>query len=92
MIATSRVGVVRAGKRVALVTLNENVDDIIRIIKSLENSDILIDRVSETVKHEIKKQESGFLGVMMIPMTASLIAPMASILGIILTGKGAIRA
>ena len=92
VIATSRVGVVRAGKRVALVTLNENMDDIIRIIKSLKNSDILIDRVSETVKHEIKKQESGFLGAMMLPMAASLIAPMASILGNILTGKGAIRA
>ena len=32
-------------------------DDIIRIIKSLGNSGILIDVVSETVKHQIKRQE-----------------------------------
>ena len=31
-------------------------DDIIEIIKSLENSEVLIDVVSETVKHEIKKK------------------------------------
>ena len=47
--------VARAGKRMALVILNEDMDDIIRIIKSLENSGILIDGVSQTVKHEIKK-------------------------------------
>ena len=31
-------------------------DDIIEIIKSLENSEVLIDVGSETVKHEIKKK------------------------------------
>ena len=30
-------------------------DDIIKIIKSLEDLDVLIDGVTETVKHEIKK-------------------------------------
>ena len=34
---------------------------IIKVIKSLEDSDLLIDGVTETVKHEIKKQEFGFL-------------------------------
>ena len=33
----------------------EDIYDIIRILKSLENSDVLIDRVSETAKYEIKK-------------------------------------
>ena len=32
-------------------------NDIIKIIKSLEDSGVLIDGVTETVKHEIKKQE-----------------------------------
>ena len=31
-------------------------NDIIKIIKSLEDSGVLIDEVTETVKHEIKKQ------------------------------------
>ena len=39
--------------------LNEGMNDFIKIIKSLENS--VIDGVTETVKHEIKKQEGRFL-------------------------------
>ena len=38
-------------------------NNIIKIIKSLEDSEVLIDEVTEKVKHEIKtKQESGFIG------------------------------
>ena len=36
-------------------------NDIIRIIKSLEDSGILIDGVTETVQHETKKLEGRFL-------------------------------
>ena len=35
-------------------------DDIIKIVESLENSGLLIDGTNETVKHEIKKQQGGF--------------------------------
>ena len=38
----------------------------------------LIDGACETVKHEMKKQEGGFLPAMMAPMPASLIALMNS--------------
>ena len=31
-------------------------DDIIEVIKSLEDSSVLIDEVTKTVKHEIKKR------------------------------------
>ena len=36
-------------------------NDIIKIIKSSEDSGVLIDEVTETVKKEVKKQEGGFL-------------------------------
>ena len=36
-------------------------NDIIQIITTLVNSDVLIDGVTETVKHEIKKQEGRFI-------------------------------
>ena len=49
---TSRVGVARAGKGIALVITNEDADNIIRILKSLENSGVLIDEVSEIVKSD----------------------------------------
>ena len=35
--------------------------DIIKVIKSLEDSGILIDGVTETVKHEMKKDKIDFL-------------------------------
>ena len=52
--------VIRAKKGITLVILNEDLD-IIRIIKSLENSGILIDRVIKTVKHEIINKTVHFL-------------------------------
>ena len=44
-----------AGRRFTLFISNEDMDDIIKIIESLEKSGLLIDGASETVKHEIKK-------------------------------------
>ena len=44
-IVTGKAGAVKAGKGITLVIVNEDMDDIIRIIKSLENSGVLIDRV-----------------------------------------------
>ena len=40
-------------------------DNIIRIKKSLGNSNVLIDRVTETVKHKLKKTEGGFRGMLL---------------------------
>ena len=47
-------------------------DDITKIIKSIKDSDVLIDGNTETVKHEIKKQEGGFLGAVLAPLAASM--------------------
>ena len=51
-----------------------------KTVEALEKSRLLIDGATETVNHEIKKQESGFLGAMITPVAASLIAPMTSLL------------
>ena len=45
---------VRAGKGFTLFISNEDMNDIIKVIKSLEDSGVLIDGITETVKHEIK--------------------------------------
>ena len=50
---TSGKGAVRGGKGFTLFILNENMSDIIKIIKSLEDSVVLIDGVPETVKRQI---------------------------------------
>ena len=71
-------GALKAGKGFTLFISNEDMDDIIKIKKSLEDSGLLVDGATETVKHEIKKQEGGFLGAMTPHIDASLIAPTAS--------------
>ena len=48
---------------------------IIKTIKSLEDSGVLIDGVPETVKHKIKKQEFRFLGALLAPSAASSVQP-----------------
>ena len=50
--ATSGADVIRPGKGITLVISNEYIDNIIRIIKSLEQLERLIDGVSETVENE----------------------------------------
>ena len=68
-----------AGRGFTLFLSNEDMDDIIKIVESLEKSGLLFDGASETVKHQKKQQqEVGFLGAMMAPMAASLLAPIAS--------------
>ena len=66
-------GFVRAGKGFTLFILNKDMNDIIKIIKSLEDSGVLIDGVTESVKDKIKKQKSGFLGALLAPLAASLV-------------------
>ena len=57
------------------VTSNEDMNDIIKIVKSLEDSCVLIDGVTETVRHEIKKKEDGFLEALLVSLAASLVQP-----------------
>ena len=54
-------GAVRAGKVFALFIINGDMNYIIKIIISLEDPGALIDRVTKTVKHEIKNKKVDFL-------------------------------
>ena len=58
---------------------------IIKIIKEVENSDILLKGISKTIENEIKEQRGGFLSMLLGTLGASL-------LGNLLTGKSIIRA
>ena len=49
---------------------------IIRIVKSLENSDVLLDGVFEPVKHEIKQQDGEFLGMLLRTLSALMLGNM----------------
>ena len=67
-------------------------NDIIKVIKPLEYSGVLTDGVTETVKHEIKKQEYGLLGVLLAPLATSLVQPVISSLVKGISGKVVRRA
>ena len=71
-------GAVRSRKGFALFISNEDMNYIIKIIKLLEDSNVLIDGITETIKHEIKKAEGGFLPALLTPLAASLVQPVIS--------------
>ena len=60
-------------------------NDIIKIVQALENYNILLNRVTKTIKNETKEQKAGFLGMLLGTLGASL-------LGKMLAGKGIVRA
>ena len=64
---------------------NEEMNDIMKIIKSLEQTGLLTKGISKIIKNEAKEQKGGFLGMLLGTLGASL-------LGNLLTGKGTIRA
>ena len=59
----SRKGAVRTGKRFILFISNEDLNDI-KIIESLEDSNVLIDGVTGTLKQEIR-----FLPALLVPIS-----------------------
>ena len=68
-----------------LIIWNDQINDIIKIVKSLEDSGFLLKGVTETVQNEAKEQKGGFLSMLLGTLGASL-------LGNILTGQGINRA
>ena len=81
----------RAGKGFILFISNEDMNDIIKIIKSLEDLVVLIDGVAKIVKHEMKKQEGRFLGALLAPLAASILQPVISSVVSDIRGKGVRR-
>ena len=60
-------------------------NDIMKIVQALEDSNILLKGVTKTIENETKEQKGGFLSMLLGTLGASL-------LGNLLTGKGIVRA
>ena len=58
---------------------------IIKIVQALEDSNILLKGVTETIKNEIKEQNGGFLRMLLGTLGASLFRNLV-------TGKGVVKA
>ena len=77
--------IIGSGNMTTLITSNNEIEDIIKIVKSLEDSGLLLKGVTETVQNEVKEQRGGFLSALLGTLGASL-------LGDLLTGRGIYRA
>ena len=57
------------------------------IIKVIEDSNILLKGVTETIKNETKKQEGGFLGILVDTLGSILVRNLLSRKGIVRAGS-----
>ena len=67
-----------------LIISNDEMEDIIKIVKLLEDSGLLLKGASETIQNEAKEQRRGFVSVLLGTLGASLLRN-------VLAGKGAIE-
>ena len=76
-----------------IIISNEEINGIIiKIVKSLEESGLLIKDVSETIKNEAKEQKVGFLGMLLGTLGASLLGNLLIGKSTIRSGEGTVRA
>ena len=68
-----------------LIISNKEMHDIMKIVQALEDSNILLKRVTKTIRKETKEQKGGFLGMLLGNFGVSL-------LGNMLAGKVIVRA
>ena len=81
------------GSGVKLIIEQEDMNDIMKIIKNLEDSDILLKGESKTIKTETKEQRVGFLGMLLGTLGASLLSNLLTGgKGIMKAGEGIVRA
>ena len=74
-----------------LIISNDQMKDILKIVKSLENSGLLLEGVSETIKNEAKEQKGGFLSMLLGTLGASLLGNMLAGKRVIRAGEGTAR-
>ena len=79
-----------------LIISNDEMDYILKIVKSLEDSGVLLKGVNETIQHEAREQRGGFLSMLLGTLGASFLGDALSKglsgRGVIRAGEGTIRA
>ena len=71
-----------------LIISNDEIHNIIKIVKSLEDSGLLIEGFTKTVRNELKEQKGGFLSTLLSTLGASLLGDLLIVKGIYRAGKG----
>ena len=85
-----------SGNHTTLIISNNDMQDFLKIVKSLEDSGILLNGITETIKNEVEEQKGGFLSMILGTLGASLLGDLltknVSGRGVIRAGEGTIRA
>ena len=74
-----------------LIISNEEMNDIIKIVQSLEESGLLVKGVCETIQNEAKEQKGRFLSVLFGTLGATLFGNLLAGKGVLRAGKGTTR-
>ena len=74
-----------------LIISNDEMKDIIRIVKSFKDSGLLLKGVSETIQNDAKEQKEGFLSMLLGTLGASLLGNVLADRGINKAGEGVIK-
>ena len=83
--------VLRSGNTTLIIS-NKDMDHLIKIVKSLEDSGLLLKGVTESVQNEVKEQKGGFPGMLLGTLGASLLGYLSAGTGIHRAGEGVVRA
>ena len=75
----------------ALIVSNDDIDDLVKILTALEEHDILLKGTSRAIKNETKKQEGGFLSMLLGTLGASLLGNLLTRRGLYRTCQGMYR-
>ena len=67
-------------------------NDIMKIVQALEDSNILLKGVTKTIKNETKEQKGGFLSMLLGTLGASLLGNLLLGKGTVITGERIIKA
>ena len=71
-----------------MIISNNEIEDIIKIVKSLEDSGLLLEGVTEAVQNEVKEQKRGLLSMLLGTLGARLLGNILIGWGINRAGKG----
>ena len=74
-----------------LIISNEEINDIMKIVQALEDSNILLKGVTRTIKNETKEQKRSFLSMLLGTLRASLPGNVLSGKGTVGAGEGIVR-
>ena len=77
-----------SSRTTTLITSNEQMNYIIKIVQALEDSNILLKGLTKTIKNETKEQKGWFLSLLLNTLGASLLGNILAAKGIVRAGSG----